>query len=105
VNLGSAIRNANSSLINSPGLSARTQAQLRSVVALYARGQRRCLLEQGLPQHAGLLPMLRKLSPVSQSEFLRAAGFDKSWASRVLRSVAEGLVERVVQTGASQGTR
>jgi DNA-binding MarR family transcriptional regulator len=79
-------------------VKATVQEQLRTLVTLYARGQRRCLLEVGLPQHAGLLPMLRKLAPVSQTEFSRAAGFDKSWTSRVLdRFVEDGLVERVVQ--------
>ena len=58
--------------------------------------QRRFITAQGLTPQVRLLILLRKLGPVTQSEFGRIAGFEKSWISRLLdRFVEEGMVERV----------
>lgn len=81
---------------NSPLPRDPLPAQLRELVRLYLARQRRRLADLGLPAHGNLLLHLRRLGPVTQGEFGRAAGLDKSWISRIVeRWVAEGLVERV----------
>lgn len=70
--------------------------QLRDLVGLYVRAQRRYMQEQQLQPQDHLLLHLRRLGPVTQGEFGRNAGLDKSWISRVVdRFVDDGLVERV----------
>ncbi len=70
--------------------------QLRELVTAYLSQQRRHIAEQGLPPQGRLLLHLRRLGAVTQAEFGRAVGLDKSWISRVVdRFVADGHVERV----------
>lgn len=70
--------------------------QLRELVALYLARQRRHIADEGLPPQGRLLLHLRRLGAVTQGEFGRAVGLDKSWISRVVdRFVADGFVERV----------
>ncbi len=70
--------------------------QLRELVGLYLLRQRRHIADAGLPPQGRLLLHLQRLGAVTQGEFGRAVGLDKSWISRVVdRFVAEGFVERV----------
>lgn len=70
--------------------------QLRELVGLFVRAQRRHLQVLQLQPQDHLLLHLSRLGPVTQGALGRIAGLDKSWISRIVdRFVAEGLVERV----------
>lgn len=71
-------------------------SQLRELVTVYLYQQRRHIAEQGLPPQGRLLLHLKRMGAVTQAEFGRAVGLDKSWISRVVdRFVTDGHVERV----------
>ena len=70
--------------------------QLRQLVGLFVRSQRRHLQAVQMQPQDHLLLHLNRLGPVTQGELGRLAGLDKSWISRIVdRFVAEGLVERI----------
>lgn len=77
---------------DSPQLLAQ---QLRELIRLYLLDQRRHTHAQGYSQQHRLLMLLLRSGPVTQGEFGRIAGLDKSWISRIVdRFVEEGRVER-----------
>ncbi len=79
----------------SPESSRILATQLRELVSLYLARQRRHAHEQGLAQTDRLLMLLRRYGAVSQTEFGRLAGLEKSWVSRIVeRYVEDGLLER-----------
>lgn len=81
--------------MTSPDSSQILAGQLRELVGLYLARQRRHAHEQGLAQTDRLLMLLHRHGAVSQTEFGRLAGLDKSWVSRIVERYAEdGLVER-----------
>ena len=68
---------------------------LREAMRLYIMEQRRLLQEQGSPPQGRLLTMLLRRGAMTQAEFGRIMGLEKSWASRsVDRLVAQGWVTR-----------
>ncbi|MET7013396.1 MarR family winged helix-turn-helix transcriptional regulator [Uliginosibacterium flavum] len=70
--------------------------QMRELVQLYLVRQRRYAHEQGLPPQGRMLMLLQKNGPLTQAEFGRVVGLEKSWVSRMLdRMVADGWVERM----------
>ncbi|MDO6387257.1 MarR family winged helix-turn-helix transcriptional regulator [Uliginosibacterium sp. 31-12] len=69
--------------------------QLRELIRLYLLDQRRHTHALGYSQHHRLLMLLLRSGPLTQGEFGRVAGLDKSWISRIVdRFVEEGLVTR-----------
>ncbi len=81
---------------NRQTMSSSLPRQLRELVGVYLLAQRRFIADQGLPPQGHLLMRLKRLGPVTQGEFGRAVGLDKSWISRIVdRFVADGLVERI----------
>ena len=69
--------------------------QMRELVRLYLIKQRRFAHDQGLSSHGRLLILIQKHGPLTQGEFGRIAGMEKSWVSRIVdRFVADGLIER-----------
>ncbi len=70
--------------------------QLRQLVGLFVRSQRRHLQPVQMQPQEHLLLQLNRLGPVTQGELGRTVGLDKSWISRIVdRFVADGLVERL----------
>lgn len=70
--------------------------QMRELVQLYLVRQRRYAHEQGLPPQGRMLMLLQKNGPLTQAEFGRVVGLEKSWISRAVdRLVADGWVERI----------
>jgi DNA-binding MarR family transcriptional regulator len=68
---------------------------VREFVRLFLFHQRRVAHEQGLPPKARMLMLLCRYEPLTQSEFGRLLGLEKSWVSRgVEHLVEEGWVER-----------
>jgi len=68
---------------------------LREAMRLYILEQRRLLHEQGSPPQGRLLTMLLRRGAMTQAEFGRIMGLEKSWASRsVDRLVEQGWVTR-----------
>jgi DNA-binding MarR family transcriptional regulator len=69
--------------------------QMRELVRLYLIQQRRAAHAQDLPPQGRLLILIQKHGPLTQAEFGRIAGMEKSWVSRAVdRLVAAGWVER-----------
>lgn len=68
---------------------------LRDFVRLYLFQQRRLAHEAGMPARARMLMLLCRHEPLTQSEFGRILGLEKSWVSRgVEQLVEEGWVSR-----------
>jgi DNA-binding MarR family transcriptional regulator len=64
---------------------------------LFIGEQRRVLADQGVPAQGRLLVTLLRKGTVTQAEFGRLLGLEKSWVSRsVDKLVAQGWVERSV---------
>jgi DNA-binding MarR family transcriptional regulator len=75
--------------------STNDAAALRDAMRLFIGEQRRVLADQGVPAQGRLLVMLLRRGTVTQAEFGRLLGLEKSWVSRsVDRLVAQGWVER-----------
>lgn len=68
---------------------------LREFIRRFLVHQRRYAQSQGqVPQARGLM-MLKNFGPLTQGEFARTLGLEKSWVSRMVdRYVEEGWVER-----------
>jgi DNA-binding MarR family transcriptional regulator len=70
-------------------------AVLREAMRLFIQAQRRVLSEQGSPPQARLLIMLLRRGTMTQAEFGRLLGLEKSWISRsVDKLVGQGWVTR-----------
>ncbi|MEC5387586.1 MarR family winged helix-turn-helix transcriptional regulator [Uliginosibacterium sp. H3] len=70
-------------------------AVLREAMRLFIQAQRRVLAEQGSPPQARLLIMLLRRGTMTQAEFGRLLGLEKSWVSRsVDKLVEQGWVIR-----------
>lgn len=68
---------------------------LRDFVRLYLYQQRRLAHEAGMPARARMLMLLCRHEPLTQSEFGRILGLEKSWVSRgVEQLVEDGWVAR-----------
>jgi len=68
---------------------------LRDFVRLYLYQQRRLAHEAGMPARSRMLLLLCRHEPLTQSEFGRILGLEKSWVSRgVEQLVEEGWVAR-----------
>jgi DNA-binding MarR family transcriptional regulator len=68
---------------------------LREAMRLFIQAQRRVLSEQGSPPQARLLIMLLRRGTLTQAEFGRVLGLEKSWVSRsVDKLVEQGWVTR-----------
>lgn len=70
---------------------------IRDAMRLFIGEQRRVLADQGVPAQGRLLVMLLRRGTVTQAEFGRLLGLEKSWVSRsVDKLVEQGWVERSV---------
>lgn len=73
----------------------RDAAVLREAMRLFIGEQRRLLHDQGVPLQGRLLVMLLNRGVLTQAEFGRLLGLEKSWVSRsVDKLVEQGWVER-----------
>jgi DNA-binding MarR family transcriptional regulator len=70
---------------------------LREVMRLYIIEQRRILADDGMPGQGRLLSLLLRRGSMTQAEFGRLLGFEKSWVSRSVDKLVEhGWVVRSV---------